>query len=254
MIMTIKRRWRVALLAAWLGGVSAMATAASELVLVAEDDWYPYSAEQDGEPVGMAVDIVRAAYEAVGVPVRIKSMPYARCMKLVELGREVGCFNALQDSSTRGIYQFGRYALFGARQAIYARTPLRRPVTLDDLTGKRVGVTNGYTYGSDVEQNLRMQKERADTDLSSLRKLALGRLDYALVFTLAANHLLKTHADTLGGRVYQVGEVTDNLLYVGFSRRHPDAAEAMQQLDRGLTLIQTDGRYQQIVNGWLDGR
>lgn len=247
---TQKRALAIRGLGLFLLCLMAKAPAAGSLTLVAEDDWYPYSADKNGQVAGMAVDIVREAYQAAGVTIKIKSMPYARCMKLVELGREIGCFNALKDASTESVYRFGKYPLFSARLGIYTHTPQAFPVTLGELAGKRVGVTNGYTYGSEVELNREMKKEVAATDLSNLRKLAVGRLDYALVFTQAADHLVNDHSETLRGRIYKVGSVTDNPLYVGFSRRHAQAAEAMQQLDRGMALIKQNGRYQQIVNNW----
>ena len=45
------------------------AGAGERVVLVAEDDWYPYSAKRNGQSEGLSVDIVRAAFASAGVTV-----------------------------------------------------------------------------------------------------------------------------------------------------------------------------------------
>lgn len=223
--------------------------ASEQLTLVAEDDWAPYASVQHGQAYGMAVDIVRAAYLAVGVTVRFRSMPYARCMKLVEVGREVGCFNSLKDSTTLQHFAFGKQPLFTATIAIYSHQP-ESGITVAGLAGKRVGLTNGYTYGSEVEQDGRMLKDKAVSDLASLRKLVAGRLDYALVYTRVADQLQREYGHELSGRLFRVGTVIENPLFVSFSRHNLRSESARFQLDRGLQRLQQSGQYQQILQQW----
>lgn len=239
-------RLLLTLLCCWL---SQPALATGQLTLLAEDDWAPYASVQNGQAHGMAVDIVRAAYQAVGVTVTFRSMPYARCMRLVEVGREVGCFDSLKDSTTLQRFAFGKQPLFTATIAIYGHQP-ESGITVAGLAGKRIGLTNGYTYGSQVEQDTRMFKDKAVSDLASMRKLAARRLDYALVYTRVAEQLQRQHGHELGGRLYRVGTVIENPLYVSFSQRNPRSESAMNQLDRGLQLLQQTGLYQQILQQW----
>ncbi|MFC3625053.1 substrate-binding periplasmic protein [Vogesella amnigena] len=224
--------------------------AAERLTLAVEDDWYPFAAVHNGKIVGMAVEIVREAYRAVGVEVLFRSMPYARCMRQTELGREVGCFNSLQDSSTRDRFLFGQQPLFHGAITIYAQSGKSQPVTLADLAGKRVGLTNGYTYGTEVETDRRMIKEYARNDLASLRKLALGRLDYALVYTRVADYLQGAYSYELYGKLQVVGKVIENPLYLSFSRTNLRAESALRQLDQGLSMIRSNGRYAAITTRW----
>ena len=226
------------------------ALAAEPLTLLAEDDWFPYAFARDGQADGMAVEIVREAYRLVGVAVQFRTMPYARCMQLVEVGREIGCFDSLQDITTLPMFRFGQQPLFSATIAIYGHQP-ESGMTVAALADKRVGVTNGYTYGNEVEQNSSMRKDWAVSDLASLRKLALGRLDYALVYTRVADALLKRNPRELAGLVYRVGTVLDNPLYVSFSRRNLHSEAAMIQLDHGLKLLHQQGKYQPIIDRWL---
>lgn len=224
--------------------------AAERLTLAVEDDWYPFAAVHNGKVVGMAVEIVREAYRAVGVEVLFRSMPYARCMRQTELGYEVGCFNSLLDSSTRDRFRFGQQPLFHGAIAIYAQASKARPVALPDLAGKRVGLTNGYTYGTAVETDRQMIKEYARNDLANLRKLALGRLDYALVYTRVADYLQSAYPNELSGKLQAVGKVIENPLYLSFSRNNLRAESALRQLDQGLARIRRDGSYAAIATRW----
>lgn len=235
--------------------LSGMAYSRESLTLLAEDDWFPYAAQRNGQAVGMAVDIVREAYRAVDVSVSFRSMPYARCMKLVEVGREIGCFDSLKDATTEPDFRFGKTPLFHGTIAIYGRSTAAAalPVaglTVAQLSGKRVGLTNGYTYGSEVELDHNMVKDIAASDLASLRKLLLGRLDYALVYSHVADYLQASHRYELAGKVQRVGEVCDEPLYLAFSKRHARSARAMQQLETGLRRLHDSGRYQQIIQSW----
>lgn len=225
-------------------------SAASTLNLLVEDDWYPYAAVRYGKAEGMAVEIVQEAYRAVGVNVRFEGMPYARCMRLAEVGRTAGCFNSLKDATTEPLFLFGRQPLFTATIGIYAYGKKTPEVAVRSLAGKRVGLTNGYTYGSEVERNRTMIKEYAGSDLANLRKLVRKRLDYVLVYTRVADYLLEHYKQELGLRVVRVGTVIENPLYLSFSRVNPRGETAMSQLDRGLVILHQNGKYQQILKRW----
>jgi polar amino acid transport system substrate-binding protein len=225
------------------------ADAANPVVLVAEDDWYPYAARQDGKAVGMAVDIVRAAFAAVDVPVELKSMPYARCMQAVKQGVELGCFDTLKDDTTRGAYLFHERPLFTATIGIYARSDFSGTLSAADLTGRRVGLTNGYTYGDAVEKSAAIHKDVAPNDLLTMRKLVAERVEVALVYTRVADWLQTQHPD-LRGRVRQVGVLLQDGLYISFSKSHPDAARILPLLDRGLARIRANGTHARIEAEW----
>lgn len=225
------------------------AGATAPVVLVAEDDWYPYSASREGKAVGMAVDIVRAAFAAVDVPLELKSMPYARCMHAVKQGVELGCFDTLKDETTRDAYLFHQRPLFTATIGIFARSDFSGTLTAADLRGRRVGLTNGYTYGDAVEKNAAIQKDVAPNDLLTMCKLLAGRVEVALVYTRVADWLQTQHPD-LRGRVRQVGVLLQDGLYISFSKSHPDAARVLPLLERGLARIRANGTHARIEAEW----
>lgn len=229
------------------------ALAVRTLTLVAEDDWYPYSAQQNGVSEGYAVELVRAAYAAVGVDVRFKVASFKSCMKQVEDGTELGCFDVNQDDDTRKRFIFPKEYLFVDTGGIYDMASSKQPdrITMHDLVGFRVGYTNGAVYGDYLDHAQGIQREFAMSDLSNLRKLIAGRQDYSLISTAVANYLFKTYPDDFAVKPRLVGLVTNQKLYVGFSKKRPEAAEAASLLDEGLAKIRANGIYSKIEIEWL---
>ena len=231
---------------------AAHAMAGERIRIGAEDDWSPYSSSVNGKPQGFAVDVVRAAWAAAGVEVELVPLPYARCMKEVDRGDLAGCFNTLRDPVQEPRYRWHQQPLFQARIGIYGRvTPgeTPKPLSLADLRGKRIGTTHGYDYGAAFDGDPTMLRDGAPSDLSSLRKLVAGRVDYALVFDRVANAIAKTHPEL--GRAYALqGVLVAPYLYLSFSPKYPDIDRMVLRFDQGLATVRKSGEYARIEAKW----
>ncbi|GAB3245486.1 substrate-binding periplasmic protein [Chitinimonas naiadis] len=226
------------------------AMAGGKLRIGAENDWYPYSATLDGKPVGLAVDIVQAAFAAANIEVELVSLPYARCMKLARENQLAGCFDTLRNPLLEKRYRWHKQPLFKGRIDIYARIehPDKR-MTLDDLRGKRLAVTNGYDYGEAFDSDKSLRRDIGDSDLFALRKLAAGRVDYALVYDRIANHIARSQPD-LHGRFRSVGTLIEPDIYVSFAPQYPGIADIISRFDAGLGKLHQSGQYAQIEARW----
>ena len=231
---------------------SANLFAGERIRIGAEDDWSPYSSAVKGEPVGFAVDLVRAAWSAAGIDVELVPLPYARCMKDVDRGLLAGCFDTLRDPILESKYRWHAQPLFRARIGIYGRVEAgndRADLTLANLRGKRVGVTHGYDYGEAFDSDATMLRDVAPSDLSSLRKLLAGRVDYVLVIDRVADDIAKTHAD-LGKGFSLQGVLVEPNLYISFSRTYPQIERIILQFDQGLAKVRSSGEYARIEARW----
>lgn len=242
-----------ALFLVWGAGLLAAnpVEAAERIRIGAEDDWRPYSFVVEGKPVGFAVDLARAAWAAAGVDVELVPLPYARCMKEVDNGTLDGCFNTLRDARTEDKYRWHKKPLFKARIAIYGRsdaTPKGR-VDREGLLGARVGVTNGYDYGAAFDNDARMLRDVAPSDLISLRKLVAGRVDYALVFDRVAREIARVHPE-VGQGFTQRGVLVEPLLYISFTRQKPGLEALIARFDAGLDKVRQSGEYARIEARW----
>jgi polar amino acid transport system substrate-binding protein len=235
---------------------STLAFAGERIRIGAEDDWSPYSSSVNGKPQGFAVDLVRAAWAASGLDVELVPLPYARCMKEVDRGDLAGCFDTLRDPVLESRYRWHQQPLFQARIGIYGRANpgitsgvASKSVALDMLRGKRIGTTHGYDYGAAFDNDRSMLRDEAPSDLSSLRKLVAGRVDYVLVFDRVANAIAKMHPEL--GQAYSLqGVLVEPQLYISFSPKYPDIDRIVALFDQGMSKIRKSGEYARIEAQW----
>ncbi len=241
----------LACLALFVMAAGSIAAAQEKVTLIAENDWYPYSAARDGAPEGMAVDLVRAAYQAAGVELELISQPYARCLEEVEAGRQLGCFDTIREPATEARFLFHDQPLF--RSAIVIIAPADstlKDLTVADLKGQRVAITNGYTYGDAFRSDASIRKDVVKNDLAILRVVANKRVAYGIIYDKVMAHLLAEHGGELAGKVKVVGLLIEPDLYVSFSKKRADAKAAIEALDKGLSLIRANGIYREIEERW----
>ncbi|MEK2690796.1 substrate-binding periplasmic protein [Bdellovibrio sp. GT3] len=225
---------------------SVSAASAETIHLNGEDDWAPYSsATKDYKDLqGLAPDIIRAAFKSQGITVIFRPMPFTRCMKEVDLGRSLGCFDTLINADTQDRYLFHPTPLFKAEMYIYGKIN-SKPVTLIDLEGKKVGVTMGYTYPTTFIENKKILREVGPTEKSQMQKLASGRIDYAILWGLTGEKILKDNPHLLS-KVKAVGKVSRDSLYINFSKKHKDGAKYAAIFEKGLKTIIENGTYKKI--------
>lgn len=228
-------------------------SAAQGLTMAAEEDYYPYSAEVDGELTGLIPELTKAAFAAVDVEVDFIIRPYKRVVMMVKNGQVVGGFTGAIDDSNRSAFYWHKTPLGFVRLAIWSRAgETEKNLTAGDLEGKKVSTTRGFFYTDAIDHNDQVEKLIAPSDASSLRMLALGRSDYALVTELIGRNIVQKSAiPGLGSRIQIVGLIDEVPLHAFFSREHADGKEAAILFQKGLEIIQANGEYRRILDRWL---
>jgi len=238
-------RWVFCILL-WFWG-SVPVCVAETITLGAENDWVPY-ANADG--TGMSNEIVRASYKAVGIDAQFRVGPYNRLLKSVRDGDLLGVFNVPREESVEHVYLFGKKPLFRALSAYYQNPerPLKATRKEELVHGETVGVVFDYGYGDFFSNNDRIKKVEVRSDLLNLRKLAKGRIDATILYEKTARKLIKE--DGLSGKAEKAFDSETADIYVAFSKAFPKAPYYADKLDEGLALIQADGTYQKIMDGY----
>ncbi len=224
--------------------------AAHAVVVGAEDDWYPYAGVADGKPVGFAVDIVSAAFRAAKLPLQLSSLPYSRCMTLTRQNKLAACFNTLRNPRLEQQYRWHSTPLFRARILIFAeRHNQQSQLGAADLLGQRVAITNGYDYGAEFDNDPSIRRDPGLRDIDALRKLAAGRVSYALVYEAVAEYLMRGHPE-LAQAIKPVGTLIEAELFLSFAPKRPDSAQLVEQFEQGLRSLHQSGEYQRIAARW----
>jgi polar amino acid transport system substrate-binding protein len=222
----------------------AMISSAHALTLAVEDAWEPYA---NPDETGMSVDIVKAAFSAVGIKVTFEAIPYARLLQEVQAGNYVGGFNVAREPSREDAFLWGREMLFLAQAHYYHyRSRLLEASSSTGLqSGEKVGVILGYEYGELFHANNRISKVWGKRHDQIIRMLQAGRVDTVILFEKTANLLLTDM--NLQTEVVAAFPSEPSRIYVAFSRQHPEARHYMEMLDEGLARIKANGEYQAIL-------
>ncbi len=231
------------------GASAPTATAPVETIVVAaEDDWAPYSFAKPGGGIdGLAPALVAAVFETHNIRVKFAVMPFARCLLMAQSGAVVGCFDASITDENRAQFHWHPTPLFQEELAIFARQDSREvDVRLDQLEGRTLGLTIGYTYPTSVMSNARIRKVNVPSDANLLNMLVAGRVDYILLNTMPG-YYRASQDRRLTGRVKRVGVVQLDGFWVCFSRTHPDGKRLSELFETGLQEIKANGTYARIT-------
>lgn len=119
------------------------------------------------------------------------------------------------------------------------------------LSGRRVALTHGTSYGDAIEANQSIVRVVALSDLANLRMLLAGRADFTVLDDRVFDHLVQSNASELRGKLKRVGRgFSDAPLYVAFSRKRPEAQRQAALLDQGLAALKASGEYRRILDRW----
>lgn len=240
--------WSWVFACAWSASLST-SLRAETVTVGAEDAWAPYAYAVAGqsEPQGLAPQLVRAAFQTQGVQVQFKVLPFSRCLHETEVGHLVGCFDTTRTTENQAHFHWHATPLFQEELGIFARSaPSGRAITESDLVGRTVGITVGYTYPTSFMRHPGIRRQVAVSDANLLRMLAAGRVDYVLVNTLPAQHLLRQMPD-LQNKVWRVGAISMDSFWLSFSKAHPQGLRLSGVFEKGLQALLASGQYQRML-------
>jgi len=222
---------------------------ADTVKILAEDDWYPYTANIDGTSQGITVDLVDAIFAAEGHTAEYESVNYDKAMGLVKDGVALACFNAPRTEELEDVYLWHDQPLTDAVGGFYAVADYSGSIAgVAGAAGKTVGLTLGYGYGNDVDMDMGMFKEYSKSDRILVQKLLANRMELIILFDRVADYLLPKLG--VAGKLKKVGSSGTIQNYVAFSKKHPDGKKYLEIFNRGFKKIREDGTYGRILAKW----
>jgi ABC-type amino acid transport substrate-binding protein len=205
---------------------------------------------------GYANDVVRAAFESVGVRVKFTVVPYARCKYKVLSGDAAVCVSMSWDPSFEGRIKFADTPLIMVTP-VYYENPAR-PLTAKSEAELGKGVTVGTIRGYEYPETVMKAKVRGvvfeenGSEQANLQKLALGRLDAALVMSnplTGVSHWAREADVAHLVRVAFTSASSENG-YFAVSTIHPGGLPALRQYNEGIKIITQNGRLGEIRARW----
>ncbi|WP_319406758.1 transporter substrate-binding domain-containing protein [uncultured Desulfosarcina sp.] len=243
----------ILLLALLLISLPTQVMANKEAVQVAVDAAYPPYMFGTSPVKGLYPEIIRMAFSLSGIPVKITEYPWKRALSLGREGKV----------AVGGIYQnLRRMALFDYSDPIYLET-LRVWVKAGhefpfsgvvDLSGKRVGINRGWSYGEVFDSARRaglFEAEEATDNLANLKKLILGRLDCIIADELSLSQIIYQRG--LGGDVEMLDPpAAVNSVHLVFAKRAKQTL-VLDRFNQGLVKMKENGTYSRIIDEFIHG-
>ena len=205
---------------------------------------------------GYANDVVRAAFQSVGVQVKFVVVPYARCKYQVLSGEAPACVSMSWDPSFEGRIKFADTPLIMVTPVYYENParPLKARSEADLGKGVTVGTIRGYEYPDAVMKAKARGVVFEDniSEQANLKKLALGRLDAAVVMSnplTGVSHWAREADVARQVRVAFTSAGSENG-YFAVSTIHPGGLPALGLYNEGIKIITANGRLGQIRAKW----
>ncbi len=221
-------------------------TRGQDLLARADHNYHPYSfLDEQGQPAGFTVDLMRALAEVMGLEVEIRLGPWEEVRHDLA-NRQLDVVLGMYYSPERDRFADFSVPVTIATHAIFVRkdSPIR---SVRDLRGRAILVqTDDIMHDYLREKGLTERVITRDEQTEVLRLLAAGHYDAALLGKLPglywANRYQLTNLKTVGGPLearkfcFAVPEGDDVLLGV---------------LNEGLNILKATGRFEEIQHTWF---
>lgn len=149
--------------------------------------------QENNEPKGILVDILKYAEPQMGSVLKIELYPMARSIKNAE-GKLGGVIGFSKNEERLKIFDFSDPVYYDEVVLVVKKGREFDFKKIDDLAGKTVVFQRGASYGPEFEEAKRILKpHESNSPVNSLQFLAAGRADAAIVSPgkEALNYILK---------------------------------------------------------------
>ena len=152
---------------------------AKEPLHIVVDLWPPYVTSERNELTGADVDITKAVFAELNMPILLELLPWKRCLSLVENKQADAILDASITSEREGFLYFPDEPISNGVTIFFKRKAQKIPFTgLHDLKNLKVGAISGYSYCDEIDNSPYFEQfERVATLEQNFQKLLLGRID-----------------------------------------------------------------------------
>lgn len=216
--------------------------ASADSLRIVSSEFIPHNGEHLPNQ-GYAIQMLREIFASQQQEVHFEFLPWPRALLQAKEGQAVAVVT-IWYSAERAKYLNYPTPLYSNKVMLYHNK--QRPVVftqLDQLpaTKLRLGMVRGYSYPEVIEQ-LPFDKVEVNTDLESLKMLALGRVDLVVCEQQVAEYILKTELASYSTIETTGAPLEERPMYIAFSKAHPHSALLQQKYEKGLLHLKQQHR------------
>lgn len=253
------RFWCGLCLAGLLGGFAPTAGAQQQtrpLVLAAADS-APTAYFDNGKPAGLLVDVLEEASKRSGYSIKVRLLPWARCLLEVKEGKVDGIFSVYLTPERQEFLSYTDEVLITQVQALFVRkdASITFDGNLKKLSDMRIGIVNQTSYGPRLDAALSSgvfkTVEPSNSAASNVMRLVHDRVDVIPSYRHVVLHTAKTMG--LSGELKELTPAVEAIpSYLAFSNKR-DRTKEIAAFNQALRSMKKDGTYDAIFNKYLGG-
>lgn len=210
---------------------------------------YPIPVHVENANRGLFIDLVKTVASEAGVPIRISVQPPPRALHNFAGGTQAMLFPALDVLfPVDATIVRSKEAIDCKEDFVFTRQGTPRLTSLEDLKGRRVGVTRGYPYAREVNDGELFIVEPASTDEANLKKLVAGHIDAFILDEKTGIHALEATGLSRKVQYDETRPVSRQEVYYAFQNT-PEGRQLAERFSAALAELKKDGRYQSLTRG-----
>ncbi len=228
------------------GQGAGWARAGDGVVCVFDQDFPPFSYLENGRPVGLDVDLLRAVAERQGINLSFRPLPWSQAKAQMAAGQAQVISGLTDTGERRKLYRFVEqpYAMLKSLVFIREGGEIR---TLDDLVGRRVGTLGGSSYEAILRARPGVAVVTFESEGLALRALAEGQVEAMAGSELTARHGLAALGQP--GITALPQPLNEEPLYFAVGMGQESLAARLRE---GLQALRDSGEFDRIKNRWLN--
>jgi polar amino acid transport system substrate-binding protein len=224
---------------------------------IATGELPPYATEERADQ-GIALNIVRRAYESAGYSVQFTFLPWSRAQLETQQGLWDASAHWGASAERRAKFLLSDNLLTEQWQMLHRRDTKFDWQQTTDLRAYTLGLVRDYTYTPELWAEVRAGRqkfEQPSNDVSSLRMLLAGRVDVVplernVACDLMAKHLNQTDQARL---MMHPRLMTDSFTtHVIYPPQKPGSEALRQAFNRGLQKLKASGEYKRLLRAGVD--
>ncbi|WP_018690896.1 substrate-binding periplasmic protein [Algicola sagamiensis] len=230
---------------------------ATQKIEIVTGEWAPFSGKKLPEK-GLVLQIIREAYRQQGVTAEFFFTPWARAMQFATSGKTIASAFWVKSAEREKTVIYSDPVFLSTAHFFYLKKVRFHWKQPTDLYGKNIGIGRGYYYGDtleDLEKKQRIQVTRTTHETDLFQLLIQNQLDLVITEVNIGRYMLQNQMRSkMRGLVdahptpFYISE-----LHVVYSRKRHESTMFLKQLNQGLKAIQESGRYQAIIDTYMNG-
>jgi polar amino acid transport system substrate-binding protein len=225
--------------------------AALQNIALANGEWPPLLGENLPD-YGYGSQIVSRAFSLKQVRVTYYFYPWKRALEEARSGRVAGTLLWSSNADRQKDFLISLPVYRSKTMLFFNRN---RPLDwqqLSDLKGKNIGVTNGYSYGENLNSLINdrtLFADQANTDAQNFAKLLANRIDAFPCEEIIGMHIIRSQLDAEALQQINISAkpVHEEPMYLLISRRYPNAEQLMRLFNAGLAQMKRSGELDAIL-------